>query len=196
MQILSTGDNLCEMSKPVLLYKIRIISVCQLFIILPRVLSIKFIQFISAQYILLISCHLWHFKRYKKAEHINSSFFVNCKFISSVSSLSFLFFFLSCLSFSSPLLSLFSLSLRDDTKWPTRVDVSLNSNTIKIKNVSCHYTHYLGLCEQILHTMPMLILKVSNNHPQINLCYVIDFSCFSEKNKAWHFMWIICIADN
>ena len=30
----------------------------------------------------------------------------------------------------SPLLSLFSLSLGDDTKWPTRADVSLNPNTI------------------------------------------------------------------
>ena len=29
------------------------------------------------------------------------------------------------------LLSLFSLSLGDDTKWPSRVDVSLNPNTIK-----------------------------------------------------------------
>ena len=54
-------------------------------------------------------------------------------FISSVSSLSFLFLFLLCPSFSSPLLSLlslFSLSLGDDTKWPSRVDVSLNPNTI------------------------------------------------------------------
>ena len=48
--------------------------------------------------------------------------------------------FLHCHSFSflpypsllSPLLSLFSLSLEDDTKWPTRVDVSLNPNTIKM----------------------------------------------------------------
>ena len=47
--------------------------------------------------------------------------------------------FHSCSSFflvplSSPLLSLlslFSLSLGDDTKWPSRVDVSLNPNTIK-----------------------------------------------------------------
>ena len=37
-------------------------------------------------------------------------------FISSVSSLSFLFLFLPCSSLSSPLLSLFSLSLGDDTK--------------------------------------------------------------------------------
>ena len=56
-------------------------------------------------------------------------------FISSVSSLSFLFFFLPCPSLSSPLLFLLSffslsLSLVDDTKWPTRVDVSLNTNTI------------------------------------------------------------------
>ena len=38
-----------------------------------------------------------------------------------------------CPSLLSPqlsLLSLFSLSLGDDTKWPTRVDVSLNPNTI------------------------------------------------------------------
>ena len=41
--------------------------------------------------------------------------------------------FLPCPSHSSlllSLLSLFSLSLGDDTKWPTRVDVSLNPNTI------------------------------------------------------------------
>ena len=50
--------------------------------------------------------------------------------ISSVSSLSFIFLFLPCPSLSSPLLSLFLLSLWDDTKWPTKVDVSLNPNTI------------------------------------------------------------------
>ena len=53
-------------------------------------------------------------------------------FISSVSLLSFLFFF-PCPTLSSTLLSLlslFSLSLGDDTKRPTRVDVSLNPNTI------------------------------------------------------------------
>ena len=55
-------------------------------------------------------------------------------FISSVSSLSFIFLFLPCPSFSSPLLSLlslFSLSLGADTKCPTRVDVSLIPNTIQ-----------------------------------------------------------------
>ena len=54
-------------------------------------------------------------------------------FISSVSTLSFLFLFLPCPSLPSPLLSilsLFSLFLGDDTKWPTRVDVSLNPNSI------------------------------------------------------------------
>ena len=53
-------------------------------------------------------------------------------FITSVASLSFLFFFLPCPSLSSillSLLSLISLSLGDDRKWPTR-DVSLNPNTI------------------------------------------------------------------
>ena len=63
-------------------------------------------------------------------------------FISSVSSLSFLFLFLPCPSLSSPVLiflSLFSLSLGDDKKWPTRVDVSLNRNTIysgEVKKIS------------------------------------------------------------
>ena len=49
-----------------------------------------------------------------------------------VSSLSFLFLFLLWPSLSFPLLSLlslFPLSLGDNTKWPTRVDVSLNPNT-------------------------------------------------------------------
>ena len=32
--------------------------------------------------------------------------------------------------------SFFSLSLGDDLKWPTRVDVSLNPNTIKIRSES------------------------------------------------------------
>ena len=40
------------------------------------------------------------------------------------------FSFLPYPSLSSPLLSLFSLSLGDDTKWRTWVDVSLNPNTI------------------------------------------------------------------
>ena len=61
-------------------------------------------------------------------------------FISSVSLLSFLFLFLSCPSLSSPLLSLFSLSLGDDIKRPTRVEVSFTPNTI---NMHCH--KWLGL---------------------------------------------------
>ena len=51
--------------------------------------------------------------------------------ITRVYKLSFLFLFLLCPS--SPLLSLlslFSISLGDNTKWPTRVDMSLNLNTI------------------------------------------------------------------
>ena len=55
--------------------------------------------------------------------------------------------FHSCSSFfpaslSSPLLSLlsvFSLSLGDDTKWPSRVDVSLNPNTINQSIFKLHF---------------------------------------------------------
>ena len=54
-------------------------------------------------------------------------------FLFLVSSLSFIFLFLPRPSLSSPLLSLlslFSLSLGDDTKLPTRVDVLLKPNTL------------------------------------------------------------------
>ena len=54
-------------------------------------------------------------------------------FISSVSSLSFLFLFLPFPSLSS-LLSPISFSLGDDTKWPTKVDVSLSPNSINQAN--------------------------------------------------------------
>ena len=59
-------------------------------------------------------------------------------FLFLVSSLSFIFLFLPCPSLSSPLLSLFSLSLGDDRKWPTRVDVSLNPNTNKFNRRNSH----------------------------------------------------------
>ena len=59
-------------------------------------------------------------------------------FISSVSSLSFIFLFLSCpslLSLLLSLLSLFSHSLVDGTKCSTRTDMSLNPNTINKQKV-------------------------------------------------------------
>ena len=74
-------------------------------------------------------------------------------FISSVSSLSFLFLFLPCPSLSFlllSLLSLFSLSLGDDTKWPTRVDVSLKS-TQSIKQYTLNYV--LMLCKWTTKTL-------------------------------------------
>ena len=88
-------------------------------------------------------------------------------FISSVSSLSFLFLFLHSPSLSSPLLSLlslFSLSLGDDTKWPTRVDVSLNPNTIN-EYICCEYSLQASSC------------CTSNEYPQYMFCgEIIKFS--------------------
>ena len=52
------------------------------------------------------------------------------------------FSFLLYPSLSSPLLSLFSLSLGDDTKWPTRVDVSLNPNTINPHSLNSDMSRY------------------------------------------------------
>ena len=60
-------------------------------------------------------------------------------FISSVSSLSFLFLILPCPALSYPLLCLFSLSLGDDTKWPTGVDMPLNQLINQSINQSIMY---------------------------------------------------------
>ena len=51
--------------------------------------------------------------------------------------ISFIFLFLPCPSLLSPLqslLSLFSLAMEDDTKWPTRINVSVNPDTVKEKH--------------------------------------------------------------
>ena len=66
----------------------------------------------------------WHYSGAIVRSSDSSSFFC---FFTLV-----LVLFLPCPSLPSPLLSLlslFSLSLGDDTKWPTRVDVLLNPNT-------------------------------------------------------------------
>ena len=83
-------------------------------------------------------------------------------FISSVSSLSFLFLFLPCPSLSSlllSLLSLFSFSLGDDTKWPTRVDMSLNPNTIKKKKILVSNRIYFPVWYeydiQLIYSLPL-----------------------------------------
>ena len=64
------------------------------------------------------------------------------------------FSLLSCPSLSSPLLSLlslFPLSLGDDTKWPTRVHVSLNPNSISKKNPALIlFTSWISLLLKIL----------------------------------------------
>ena len=53
--------------------------------------------------------------------------------------------FFPCLSLSSPLLSLLSISspsLGGDTKWPTKVDVSLNPNTIQSFSEALTWIHF------------------------------------------------------
>ena len=74
--------------------------------------------------------------------------------ISSVSSLSFLFLFLPCPSLSSPLLSLLPFSGRRH-KMTSRIDMSLNPNTIKSSpydNLSKHQRIFtkLGMCIDIV----------------------------------------------
>ena len=71
-------------------------------------------------------------------------------------------FFLHCPSLLSHFLSLFYLSLGDDTKWPTRVDVSLNPNTIlpyRLDSGSCliygclNVVNFVSYCQKYLYFM-------------------------------------------
>ena len=71
-------------------------------------------------------------------------------------SFTFFHFPLSSLSLLLFLLSLFSLSLGDDTKWLTRVDVSLNPNTIQLYRAF----HYENMPIQIHRKFHFLKLKI------------------------------------
>ena len=104
-----------------------------------RILKLYFITGFLLQYLgnwyrtnaPLVNFTIFNTSNKNKAGDINSPWNL---LVSSVSSVSFLFLCLPCPSLSSPLLSLlslFSLSLGDDTKWPTKIDVSLNPNKIK-----------------------------------------------------------------
>ena len=68
---------------------------------------------------------------------------------------------LPCPSLSSlllSLLSLFSLSLGDNTKWPTRVDMSLNPNTINLyKRIYCWYSFDLP---QLVEAIQMITYNI------------------------------------
>ena len=70
------------------------------------------------------------------------------------------------------LLSLFSLSLGDNTKWPTRVDVSLNPNTINISvlNIDCGCGCYIAFKAMDL-----------NDKKQIYQCVFLQ-----KKHVTWH----------
>ena len=105
----------------------------------------------------------------------------------SVSSLSFLFLFLPCPSLSSlllSLLSLFSLSLGDDTKWPTRVDVSLNPNTINQFNDKLKVTWSTCFPTIVLHGRQLLWLPVpmTSCSCPVNKIYSEKGSTLKEKN--------------
>ena len=101
-------------------------------------------------------------------------------FISSVSSLSFLFLFLPCPSLSSlllSLLSLISLFLGEDTKWPTRVDVSLNPNTINpadsplLPKCKAYWpTDTLLAPVLVIFSSPLLLQFYSYWYPIIHYC--------------------------
>ena len=102
-----------------------------------RILKLFFITGFLLQYVgnwyrtsgPLVNFTIFNTSNKNKAGDINSPWNL---LVSTVSSLSFQFLFLPCPSFSSlllSLLSLFTLSLGDITKWPTRVDLSLYPNT-------------------------------------------------------------------
>ena len=118
-----------------------------------RILKLFFITGFLLQYLgkwyrtngPLVNLPIFNSSNKNKAGDINSLWNF---LVSSVSSHSFIILFLPCPSLSSPLLSLlsfFSLSLGHDTKWPTRVDVLLNPNTI---NPAVELRTLCSLCTQ------------------------------------------------
>ena len=70
-------------------------------------------------------------------------------------------FFLAHGSLSSPLLYLFSLSLGDNTKWPTRVDVSLNPNAINIDPDQIDILWHLIWVNTVCSGLSVQILRIN-----------------------------------
>ena len=89
--------------------------------------------------------------------------------------------FFPSLLFSSlllSLLSLFSLSLGDDTKWPTRVDVSLNPNTINCQHLDRWLTYQKNIQSTLVisnFTGPDKNVRVISSSRQPN-CDVIGMT--------------------
>ena len=71
------------------------------------------------------------------------------------------------------LLSLFSLSLGDDTKWPSRVDVSLNPNTIKIDDF-----RFYAICNKLFK------LKLPKEFQSICTCIFVTTNKRTELDSS------------
>ena len=94
------------------------------------------------------------------------------------------FSFLSCPSLSSPLLSLFSLSLGDYTKWPTRVDMLLNPNSINQSiNQSISQMHSLQFT--VCALLSTFFVKKSKQFQWISTTYAfIRKTCLGNSNES------------
>ena len=94
-------------------------------------------------------------------------------YISSVSLLSFFFLFRLCPTLSSPLLSLLSLfflSLGDDTKWPTRVDLSCRKTpTQSINQITSKQQWSRSVC------------AYTESEKVFDVCWYVFRGCFEEE---------------
>ena len=101
--------------------------------------------------------------------------------------------FLPCPSLISPLLSLlslFSLSLEDDIKWPTRVDVSLNPSSIKKNPLSSLSLSYISSTISFLpfsrrwHKMTQKGWRVVKSQHRLNVS-IRTLSSFQNSFTCW-----------
>ena len=112
--------------------------------------------------------------------------------------LSFIYLVLTCPSLSSPLLSLlslFSLSLGDDTKWPTRVDVSLNPNTINQKHfLFVNICSFHWFCKRATLALIIFADKTGPDQPA-QMCRLIRTRVVGKSHKS-HFraLGILCLC--
>ena len=97
----------------------------------------------------------------------------------------------SCPSLSSSLLSLlslFSLSLGDDTKWPTRVVVSLNPNTIN-QSIGLGYLIYPKYSHPLLFYHILLFNKPILPRGCVQNCWMSSKQCRPWSDAALCGVW-------
>ena len=93
------------------------------------------------------------------------------------------------------LLSLFSLSLGDDTKWPTRVDVSLNPNTINQDTLIGRFIFISIWRIDCILRCPNKIISSPNKDQQDIILHKQNIILYGQDNKLSEQVIIFCEED-